>query len=248
MLPWAAGSASRRRRSRRSTTTRRARSSATRRRWRSNTPTRSRTRAATSTTSSSRACTALRRRHHRGADDDHRVGERVLALQPGVPHPIARLLEAGLTREPRHGVCPPPAPGGWHAVRGLLPTHQCNRRLVSATFPRSLTCLIAVPYVGSLPEDVQPTEAEGGAHGLRVRVRGTHGGCPVQTCPPEAADRVNSVSLTRLVRRSWRSTAGDDDPPGRAGCTARAARVPSRLRAEHRLRRAGGAGSGPPRG
>jgi AhpD family alkylhydroperoxidase len=38
--------------------------------------------------------TALRRRHHRGADDDHRVGERVLALQPGVPHPIARFLEA----------------------------------------------------------------------------------------------------------------------------------------------------------
>src|SRR5204862_6876710 len=37
--------------------------------------------------------TALRRRHHRGADDDHRVGERVLALQPGVPHPIARVLE-----------------------------------------------------------------------------------------------------------------------------------------------------------
>src|SRR5437773_12251785 len=38
--------------------------------------------------------TALRRRHHRGADDDHRVGECILALQPGVPHPIARVLEA----------------------------------------------------------------------------------------------------------------------------------------------------------
>ena len=30
----------------------------------------------------------------RGADADHRVGERILALQPGVPHPIARVLEA----------------------------------------------------------------------------------------------------------------------------------------------------------
>ena len=30
------------------------------------------------------------------ADDDHRVGERILALQPGVPHPIARVLE-GMT-------------------------------------------------------------------------------------------------------------------------------------------------------
>jgi hypothetical protein len=48
--------------------------------------------------------TTLRRRRHRGADDDHRVGERVLALQPGVPHPVARILEAGLTREPRHRV------------------------------------------------------------------------------------------------------------------------------------------------
>src|SRR5207249_1461984 len=37
--------------------------------------------------------TALRRRHQRRADDDHRVGELVLALQPGVPHPIARILE-----------------------------------------------------------------------------------------------------------------------------------------------------------
>src|SRR5205807_553870 len=37
---------------------------------------------------------ALRRRHHRGADDDHRVGERILALQPGVSHSIARVLEA----------------------------------------------------------------------------------------------------------------------------------------------------------
>jgi hypothetical protein len=37
--------------------------------------------------------TPLRRRHHRRADDDHRVGERVLALQPSVPHPIARVLE-----------------------------------------------------------------------------------------------------------------------------------------------------------
>src|SRR5256885_1132592 len=52
-------------------------------------------------TSSTRA-TALRRRHHRGADDDHRVGERVLALQPGVPHPIARVLEA-MTDQP-HGL------------------------------------------------------------------------------------------------------------------------------------------------
>jgi alkanesulfonate monooxygenase SsuD/methylene tetrahydromethanopterin reductase-like flavin-dependent oxidoreductase (luciferase family) len=40
------------------------------------------------------------------------LGERVLALQPGVPHPIARVLEAGLTREPRHSVCSPPAAGG----------------------------------------------------------------------------------------------------------------------------------------
>jgi hypothetical protein len=31
---------------------------------------------------------------HRGADDDHRLGERILALQPGVPHPLARVLEA----------------------------------------------------------------------------------------------------------------------------------------------------------
>jgi hypothetical protein len=37
---------------------------------------------------------ALRRRHHRRADDDHRVGERVLALQPGAAHPIARVLAA----------------------------------------------------------------------------------------------------------------------------------------------------------
>ena len=41
-----------------------------------------------------RLATTLRRRHHRGADDDHRVGERVLTLQPGVPHSIARVLEA----------------------------------------------------------------------------------------------------------------------------------------------------------
>jgi hypothetical protein len=37
---------------------------------------------------------ALRRRHHRRADDDHRVGERILSLQPGIPHPVARFLEA----------------------------------------------------------------------------------------------------------------------------------------------------------
>ena len=41
---------------------------------------------------------------HRGADDDHRVGELVLALQPGVPHPIARVLEA-MTEQP-HGPLP----------------------------------------------------------------------------------------------------------------------------------------------
>jgi len=35
--------------------------------------------------------TALRRRHHRGADDDHRWENASLALQPGVPHPIARV-------------------------------------------------------------------------------------------------------------------------------------------------------------
>jgi hypothetical protein len=39
------------------------------------------------------------------------VGERVLALQPGVPHPIARVLEAGLMREPRHRVYSPPVTG-----------------------------------------------------------------------------------------------------------------------------------------
>ena len=38
--------------------------------------------------------TALRRRHDRGADDDHRVGERVVALQPRVPDSVAGVLEA----------------------------------------------------------------------------------------------------------------------------------------------------------
>ena len=42
---------------------------------------------------------------HRGADDDHRVGELVLALQPGVPHPVARVLEA-LSRPPHSGFGP----------------------------------------------------------------------------------------------------------------------------------------------
>ena len=49
-------------------------------------------------------------------DDDHRVGERVLALQPGVPHPIARVLEA-MTDQPR-----PPSPG---AERASTYTEAC---------------------------------------------------------------------------------------------------------------------------
>src|SRR5206468_1817498 len=43
------------------------------------------------------------------------VGERVLALQPCVSHPIARVLEAGLTREPRHR---PFDRLNWHAPNG----------------------------------------------------------------------------------------------------------------------------------
>src|SRR5262249_56529455 len=37
---------------------------------------------------------ALGRRRDRGADDDQRVGELVLAFQPGLPRPSAGILEA----------------------------------------------------------------------------------------------------------------------------------------------------------
>ena len=39
---------------------------------------------------------ALRRRDDRGAYHDHRVGERVVALQPRLSHPVAGALEAGV--------------------------------------------------------------------------------------------------------------------------------------------------------
>jgi hypothetical protein len=73
--------------------------------------------------------TVLRRRHDRGADDDHRVAERVLALQPGVPHPIARVLEAMTGRAETIGSTKPLAyndAGDKHQLRLILDTSIVN--------------------------------------------------------------------------------------------------------------------------
>ena len=60
------------------------------------------------------------------------MGERVLALQPGVPHPIARVLEAGLRREPGTAFAPLPPPGGsigcWVCSRRIGPTDLSRSR------------------------------------------------------------------------------------------------------------------------
>jgi len=93
--------------------------------------------AGTSTTSCSRACNALRR-HHRRADDDHRVGERVPAIQPGVPHPFPGILgtvavlphggdpAAAIVNQPKRESVPPGPNGSWSHRR--MKPHRCRHR------------------------------------------------------------------------------------------------------------------------